>query len=68
MGKHTPRHRAQAWSWLKYTFLQSAPGLLIARVSFWLLRALAGKLWYCSPHGRRVPPPVLSPFLTPQVC
>ncbi|CAI9546513.1 unnamed protein product [Staurois parvus] len=27
MGKHTPRPRAQAWSWLKYTFLQSAPGL-----------------------------------------
>ncbi|CAI9585459.1 unnamed protein product, partial [Staurois parvus] len=28
-------------------------------VSFWLLRAPAGQLWYCSPHGRRVPPPVL---------
>ncbi|CAI9560801.1 unnamed protein product, partial [Staurois parvus] len=27
MGKHTPRPRAQAWSCLKYTFLQSAPGL-----------------------------------------
>ncbi|CAI9561335.1 unnamed protein product, partial [Staurois parvus] len=27
MGKHTPRPRAQAWSCLIYTFLQSAPGL-----------------------------------------
>ncbi|CAI9616113.1 unnamed protein product [Staurois parvus] len=27
MGKHTPRPRSQAWSCLKYTFLQSAPGL-----------------------------------------
>ncbi|CAI9544225.1 unnamed protein product [Staurois parvus] len=52
MGKHTPRPRSQAWSCLKYTFCNQPQVWLIAGVSFWLLRAPAGQLWYCSPHGR----------------
>ncbi|CAI9617017.1 unnamed protein product [Staurois parvus] len=41
MGKHTPRPRAcTAWSCLKNTPFCNQPQVwLIARVSFWLLRA-----------------------------